>query len=224
MKRHDQNSVYLAAPFFNDTQRALCQQIEDVFAANQRTLVSPRRDVGIVTPENARKVFNANLDAIAACAVVLAVLDYPLDDQQQLRACEPIKRPQSVCPTCLAASWAKPSCPVCVGRGKVFADVRVTPKENWRPVSGAVHVPDTGTAVEIGYAVGRRIPVVAFTQSPPGRMNVMLLCSSVGVLFSLDSLAEYLKPSITEEGLGGVDVVHGYTSAALVKHTAQKVV
>ncbi len=194
MDRIDQSKVYLAAPFFNDTQRALCQQIEDTFASCERSLCSPRRDVGIVTPENARAVFDANLAAIDGCTLVLAVLDFPLDNQQQMRACEPINRPTVPCALCATNPDARRGCRLCDGAGVTFSDVRLTPKENWRAASGPIHVPDTGTAIEIGYAVGRGIPVVAFTSAPPGRMNVMLLCAARGVVFNGEQLHKFLQP------------------------------
>lgn len=71
----EQEHVYLAAPFFNDKQRELCDFIE----AHNAVIYSPRKDGGVLKPDSSneerKEIFESNTNAIDSAAWVLAVID-----------------------------------------------------------------------------------------------------------------------------------------------------
>ena len=70
--------VYLAAPFFNDKQRNLCQFIESM-EGTDLLVYSPRRDGGMLEPDstiyNRNRIFKSNTAAINASRWILVVID-----------------------------------------------------------------------------------------------------------------------------------------------------
>ncbi len=70
--------IYLAAPFFNDEQKALCSFIERL-ATDHNPIYSPRLDGGVLRPDSSnekrQEIFESNTDAIDNAAWVLAVVD-----------------------------------------------------------------------------------------------------------------------------------------------------
>lgn len=82
---------YLAAPFFNPTQVSLVKMIEGAFEQSRTRLFSPRlqhrdKDFKIDTVEKARQVFDMNAAAIRNCCGMLAVVDWAMEEDTQLRA------------------------------------------------------------------------------------------------------------------------------------------
>lgn len=71
--------VYLAAPFFNDEQRAVCDSIERTFAKVGLPLYSPRLDGGVLRPDSSQEIikstFNENVLSIRTASWILAVID-----------------------------------------------------------------------------------------------------------------------------------------------------
>jgi len=72
-------AFYLAAPFFNDEQREVCQAIEDAAKNAGVRCFSPRRDAGVLRPDSSefdrRAVFNHNLIGLRNSKYVLARID-----------------------------------------------------------------------------------------------------------------------------------------------------
>ena len=70
--------IYLAAPFFNDTQRDLCDFIEGCETGN-RPIYSPRKDGGVLKPDSTNsernEVFSGNTVAMSTARWILAVID-----------------------------------------------------------------------------------------------------------------------------------------------------
>lgn len=70
--------IYLAAGFFNDSQRELCSYIEGL-ETSKLPIYSPRKDGFVLTPhaslEEKANVFASNKVAINNCQMVLAVID-----------------------------------------------------------------------------------------------------------------------------------------------------
>lgn len=70
--------VYLAAPFFNDQQRDLCEFIES-FENPNLPIYSPRLDGGVLKPDSSdserHEVFQSNCVSIEVSAWALAVVD-----------------------------------------------------------------------------------------------------------------------------------------------------
>lgn len=70
--------VYLAAPFFNDEQKELCEFIEGHDRGDQ-PIYSPRLDGGVLKPdssnEHRKTIFASNCVAIDTAQWVLAVID-----------------------------------------------------------------------------------------------------------------------------------------------------
>lgn len=78
MTYQPERHVYLAAPFFNDTQRNVCSFIER-HERDTLPIYSPRIDGGVLTPdatnEQREAIFTSNTDAIDDASWVLAVID-----------------------------------------------------------------------------------------------------------------------------------------------------
>jgi nucleoside deoxyribosyltransferase len=71
-------SVYLAAPFFNEEQRMVCTEVENLCGAQGRPLLSPRNICLLpqpCTPWQQRATFDTNLQCISQAGVVLARID-----------------------------------------------------------------------------------------------------------------------------------------------------
>ncbi len=70
--------IYLAAPFFNDAQKALCELIENL-ASDDNLIYSPRLDGGVLRPDSSneerKEIFESNTEAIGNAAWVLTVVD-----------------------------------------------------------------------------------------------------------------------------------------------------
>lgn len=70
--------MYLAAPFFNDQQRDLCDFIES-FETSEIVIYSPRKDGGVLKPndtvENIRNTYEENCLQISNASFMLAVID-----------------------------------------------------------------------------------------------------------------------------------------------------
>ncbi len=70
--------IYLAAPFFNDIQRSLCDFIEG-FETDDQPIYSPRKDGGVLRPDSTNserlEVFTGNTTAMSSARWVLAVID-----------------------------------------------------------------------------------------------------------------------------------------------------
>lgn len=70
--------IYLAAPFFSEEQKEVCEFIEGLATADL-PIYSPRHDGGVLKPdatdEKRKEIFNSNCVAIDTASWVLAVID-----------------------------------------------------------------------------------------------------------------------------------------------------
>jgi len=74
----EDSSVYLAAPFFNEEQRVVCTEVENLCGSQGRPILSPRNICLLpqpCTPAQQRATFATNLQCIKAAGVVLARID-----------------------------------------------------------------------------------------------------------------------------------------------------
>lgn len=160
---------YLAAPFFNPAQVALVERIEQLFEHNCVELFSPRKHPANtsgkpIDADTAEDIFNGNIEGIQKARGVLAVLDYLLPEPQQLRL---------VAPATIDDSEH-------AGSVEVF-----------RPASGPLALPDSGTVWEMGHAYAM-MDIVGFTTNPHARLNLMLTQSCSGVLCGFGRLATWV--------------------------------
>ncbi len=72
--------VYLAGPFFNDAQKGMIARVADVIEQCGFDLFSPWRDVGQLVPgsgpEDRARIFQADVDNLESCDLVVVVLDW----------------------------------------------------------------------------------------------------------------------------------------------------
>lgn len=85
--------VYIAAPFFTPMEIGVVQTIENMLDEFGIPYFSPRKDGGNDSRqgsvrENAKAIFEANIEALQACNKVLAVLDRFPADNQEVWLCE----------------------------------------------------------------------------------------------------------------------------------------
>lgn len=156
--------LYLASPFFNDQQIALCKVIEGLCQDLGIKIFSPRLEGPSLKPgasqEDRQSVASVNARGISQSEFVLAVLDYLLPIEQSLRLVR-------------LAGGDDP--------------LRIN------PVTGPLNLPDTGTVWEMGYANGLEKPVVGFKLDARGTLNVMLCQHTQGVIVGPVQLREFLE-------------------------------
>src|SRR5690242_15209405 len=88
MTEKNRPSCYLAAPLFSEAERRfnllLAQFLEPFFVVHlpqhDGVLLRDLREIGQDSPEARRQIFEADVAAIKACHVVVAVLDGPSVD------------------------------------------------------------------------------------------------------------------------------------------------
>lgn len=89
------NKFYLAAPFFNPAQQSLCTDIEVMFADHGVALFSPRQHKANsshqkLTTSDALDIFACNVENIDDATHMLAVVDWLLPENQQIRLLEQV--------------------------------------------------------------------------------------------------------------------------------------
>lgn len=174
------NCCYIAAPFFNPPQLELVKQIEDTFSSQERWAFSPRLQHGekptkIKSKQDANKIFFENYRAIEACSYMVAVVDWLLPEERELRLVNKSKY-----------HITQP------GQQSIFF-----------AESPPLNLPDAGTVWEMGVAFTLRKPVVMFTVRPPtDKMNIMLTESCVGIVRGVEGLAAYLRYETLEQWEG----------------------
>lgn len=75
--------IYIAGPLFNSHERAYLEQIASALEQAGHTTFLPHRDAGLlteITPENRQRIFRADLDALDACDLCVALLTGPDHD------------------------------------------------------------------------------------------------------------------------------------------------
>jgi nucleoside 2-deoxyribosyltransferase len=166
-KKYD---VYIAAPFFNDRQVEVVQQIlEAVENAHGMTAFCPWRDSAIPSKADKKdreKAFGMNVKGVKDSAVVLACLEYRQESpNHELRAVER-------------------------GRSSNMGFY----------VSPELHIPDTGVVFEMGVATVCATPVVGFGHAEPRKLNLMLAESCQGFLWGFEALGKFLGTWDEEDG------------------------
>lgn len=161
---------YLAAPFFNLVQIALVEKIEGLFKKYDYPLFSPRLQHGnkttkIETSEQARQVFDKNLDEILACTHMLAVVDWLLPTGQEIR--------------CLTNSQIHD-----LGTGSAISAMGT---------SEPLNLPDIGTVWEMGVGYEASCDIIIYTErGKDSGLNIMLTQCAQGVIRGLEHLERYL--------------------------------
>src|SRR4051812_46620217 len=79
---------YLAAPFFNEPQKKLVEDLELLFCDEHVPLFSPRlcdeNKKKTITGDDAKVIFARNVDNILDCGCMLAVLDWKLPPEHEV--------------------------------------------------------------------------------------------------------------------------------------------
>ena len=167
------DKYYIAGPFFNEEQKNLIGNIERMFLDLDIPFFSPR-----LCDENSPG--NKIDDAAAA-----RIFDR---NYAQLVPQPGIYGPE--CDKMLAViDYTLPKNQQLCVASKEKLDLVAT---KWN-VSPTLYLPDTGTVFEIGMACALHIPVYAFTENPPERMNIMLSQSTEGIIHGLDHLRSFLQ-------------------------------
>ncbi len=83
-KQVEEYEYYLAAPFFNNAQVKLVENVEAALLRNGKTYYSPREyplnaEDGVTT-EKAQAILDSNVTALMRSKIVLAVCDYMMPD------------------------------------------------------------------------------------------------------------------------------------------------
>lgn len=164
---------YLASPFFNPAQIVVVDKIEQLFKGQNIALFSPRAHPANSTGKpidanTAPQIFLGNLTGIAEATGVLAVMDYSLPEEEELRI---------------------------ISYAPKYPSVQCEATEAFGLKSGPLNLPDSGTVWEMGYAYGLDKKIVGFTTADPGqgRLNLMLTQSCTGVLCGFDQLERWVK-------------------------------
>lgn len=163
------HSYYIAAPFFNPVQLELVRRIEQVFENCEVTAFSPRLQHGekptpILSREMASKAFGENFVAIERCSHMVAVVDWLMPSNQELR---------------VVSSYE--------------GDMSMPHPHMFEGVSPALNLPDAGTVWEMGAAYALRKPVLMLTLRPKGdKINIMLSESCFGLVRGPEMLRAYL--------------------------------
>lgn len=80
--------VYLAGPFFNDAQKELIARVADTIEQCSYDLFSTWRDVGQLVPgsgpEDRARVFQADVDNLESCDLVVVVLDWATPEGESI--------------------------------------------------------------------------------------------------------------------------------------------
>jgi nucleoside 2-deoxyribosyltransferase len=167
--------IYIAAPFFNERQLRIVRRIERILDAYGFKYFSPRclevhPDLPapkIEAKEAANGIFKANINAIANCGAMIAVLDYTLRDEDEHIRCVTLRDP------------GNPAAPFSINFGP------------------PVHLPDVGTVFEIGEAHGRKLPIIGYTdhiRGPDAReLNLMLTRAMRGVCYGAGELDMFVE-------------------------------
>lgn len=164
--------LYLAAPFFNNEQVELVKKVEEHFQefALGINVFSPRLQHGntvgpIRNREHAKQVFDKNFDAICGAQSMLAIIDWLMPPNKEIRT--------------IHADTIKPG----IVEDKVAA------------ISGpALNLPDTGTVWEMGAAYVQKLHLACFTLRPESAgVNLMLTCGCDGIVYGFDALENFLK-------------------------------
>ena len=156
--------VYLAAPFFNVYQTAFLEIIETSLTECGIPYYSPRRDATPFHPgdrgtENVpEQTFSDNLNGIAGCGLMVAVLDYLLPMNFGTYLVEMPTPNEELVRQLPMPSHQK--------------NVRMKP----------ISLPDSGTTFEMGVASGFNIPILGFLANPTTTINLMLAVATKGIV------------------------------------------
>lgn len=143
-KRQTKSSktIYLAGPFFNDVQLSWAQHLAKTLRERGYKIYAP---VDFIYQEGSeyspRYIFNRNLLWMSDSDLILAQLDYPFPDNQELSIC-----------------------------------TKVNPSE-FNGLSykyKVIHLPDSGTIWEIGWAYCRGTQIIGYSAKPVTKVNLML--------------------------------------------------
>lgn len=164
---------YIAGPFFNPPQLDLIEAIEDCMVSAGVDFYSPRlhsdNKPGKIDNEKAKRIFRSNVTEIRKATHVLAVLDWKLPKDIEIRQVEVKVETQ-------------------------YLEFGITDKKILTEKSHPLHLPDSGTVFEMGFANCFDIPIIGFTErDPKQKLNVMLTQSCRGVCFGLESLSGFLS-------------------------------
>ena len=161
--------IYLAGPFFNNIQFDWAHQVAGMAREAGYTVFAPIEGglVGEFTRSAAKSIFGRNEKQIHECDLVMAQIDWPMPEDQEI--------------------W-------CVD--KIVRDDRNGGIPWGRFKFGPIHVPDSGTVWEIGmaYAIGK--PIVAYTIGHAGKLNLMLEFACKGFLSGEQEIERFLKTGI----------------------------
>lgn len=175
--------IYLAAPFFNEPQKAITARIRRHMTENGHAFYDPMMDSGSAdfSPEQRRHkanwqpIFRTNADQIRLCGLMICVVEYALPEGQELAIVKPCKGQDRIRPE--------------TDHGPVYAEV----------IKHGLEIPDTGSMWEMGGAffaatqVRSQLPCVAFSTKPCSpTQNLMLSFGCAGVIVGWEKLEEFL--------------------------------
>jgi nucleoside 2-deoxyribosyltransferase len=167
--------IYIAGPFFNEPQLRLIKAIEDDLTAKEVDFYSPRLHPGNepgkpIDNKTAAAIFKSNVDAIAECTHVLAVMCWLLPERNELRVMFR-KNPSTV-----PADWEA-----------------LSPQLSL-PDTGTVFEMGLAWGMALSEEHGPR-PIIGYTNTKPGegKLNIMLTQACRGVICGSDNMDRAFK-------------------------------
>ena len=164
--------IFIASPFFNSEQVMVVKMIENILDEKGVPYFSARKDTKVApdSSQHDRKLaFTANCMGIKERSVVLAVVDWLLPENQEMRIVE-------------FDAWNRMYKESMVGQS--FPAWIRSPK---------LYVPDMGTVFEIGYANAIKKPVIALRVQNKMPINLMLAEAFVGMMYDLHTLTKFVR-------------------------------